>query len=263
MLNAERSTYIAAIDPLPLEALLGESAQISVIGSSDGKSILEDAQRLCPDFLLLDGVLRGVDSLYILEQMRWMMPAPPRVLYLGRDENWLAYALQRGADAAALRNSDSKELLRLAECTAQKLLPELAAPWEEARMEIAQKFAAFLGIPDVMKGKQYICLAVSMLVCAPQLAASYAGLLYPLIASRCATSPQAVEKAIRTAVESTWLSGSLNAIQSLFGYSVDAERGKPTNAEFLAMLSGDARRELAHHMVDQARKTPEKMEKMP
>ena len=75
--------------------------------------------------------------------------------------------------------------------------------------------------------------------------------------------PQAVEKAIRTAVESTWLSGSLNAIQSLFGYSVDAERGKPTNAEFLAMLSGDARRELAHHMVDQARKTPEKMEKMP
>ena len=263
MLNAERSAYIAAMEPLPWEALLGESEQLSVIGSGDGKYILEDVQRLSPDFLLLDGVLRGADSLRILEQMRWMMPAPPRVLYLGQDESWLAYALQRGADAAALRDSERKKLLCLAERTAHELMPKLAEPWEEDRAEIAQKFAEFLGIPDTLKGKQYICMAVSALVCAPQLGASYTGLLYPLLASRYAASPQAVEKAIRTAVESTWLSGNLNAIQSLFGYSVDAERGKPTNAEFLAMLAVHTQREFRHRMADQAQKTPVKMEEMP
>ena len=50
---------------------------------------------------------------------------------------------------------------------------------------------------------------------------------------------------MRTAVESTWLHGNLEAIQQLFGFSVDADRGKPTNAEFLSMLAEHVRRETA------------------
>ena len=263
MLNPGRSAYIAAMEPLRFEALLGESEQLSVIGSGSGEEILRDALRLCPDFLLLDGVLSGADSLRLLEQFGALMPAPPRVLYLGREEKWLALARQKGADAAALWDGDGRALLRLAESTAQKPLPGLAAPWEKDREETAEKYASFLGIPGALKGKQYICLALSMLACAPQLGASYTGLLYPLVASACGTSFHAVEKAIRTAVENTWLNGDLNAIQSLFGYSVDAERGKPTNAEFLSMLAGYVQRELAHRMEKKARITPLKLVKSP
>ena len=263
MLNTGRSVYIAALEPLRFEALFGEAEKLSVIGSGSGEAILDDAMRLCPDFLLLDGVLSGMDSLGLLEQLSARMPAPPRTLYLGREEKWLRLALQKGADTAALCESNDQELLRLAETTAQKPLPDLAAPWEADRTEIAEKYASFLGIPGALKGKQYICLALSMLACAPQLAASYTGLLYPLVASVCLTSPRAVEKAIRTAVESVWLNGDLNAIQSLFGYSVDAERGKPTNAEFLSMLAGYVQRELAHRMEEKARITPAKGIKMP
>ena len=259
MLNAGRSAYIAALEPLRFEAIFGESVKLSVVGSGSGEAILNDAMRLCPDFLLLDSVLPGTDSLSLLDQLSALLPAPPRVLYLGREEKWLRIALQKGADAAALRGGDDRALLLLAEQTAQKPLPDLAAPWEAVRMEIAEKYASFLGIPDTLKGKQYICLALSWLSCAPQLGSSYTGLVYPLVASARLTSPRAVEKAIRTAVESVWLNGDLNAIQSLFCYSVDAERGKPTNAEFLSMLAGYVQRELAHCMERKAQNTPIKM----
>lgn len=262
MLKPEGSAYIAAMEPLRFEALLGKSEQIAVVGSGGGEAIPEEITGLCPDFLLLDGVLSGVDSLNLLEQLRAYMAAPPRVLYLGREEKWLELALQKGADAAALWNISDNELLRLAEDVAQRPLPRLAEPWEADRMKIAERYAFFLRIPDALKGKQYICRAASMLACAPQLGASFTGLLYPLIASSANTSSRAVEKAIRTAVESTWLHGDLDAIQTLFGYSVDAERGKPTNAEFLSMMAGYVEREMKHRMREKARPVPGKMVKM-
>ncbi|MBQ7655088.1 MAG: hypothetical protein IJI53_03185 [Clostridia bacterium] len=263
MLNAKRSVYIAAMEPLRFEALLGRAEDLNVLGGGSGEETARAVRALCPDFLLLDGVLAGVDSLAFLEQMSAEMPAPPRVLYLAREQAWVHMALQKGADAAARWNSDETGLLRLIEETARKPLPRLAEPWEKERDSIAEKYAAFLGIPQGYRGEQYICRAASVLACAPQLGASYAGLLYPYLASIFDTSPQAVEKAIRTAVEATWLRGSLNAIQSLFGYSVDAERGKPTNAEFLSMISGHVRRELSHRMEKKARETPKNWEKMP
>ena len=262
MLTPERSAYIAAMEPLRFEALLGKSEQIAVVGSGSGETIPEEIMGLCPDFLLLDGVLSGLDSLSLLERLSETMPCPPRVLYLGREDKWLGLALQRGADAAAAWNTDDEIILRLTESTAQKPLPRLAEHWEADRMEIAEKYAVLLRIPEALKGKQYICRAVSALACAPQLGASFTGLLYPLVASSCLTSARAVEKAIRTAVESTWLRGDLNAIQTLFGYSVDAERGKPTNAEFLSMLAGYVRRDLARRMREKERNDSERMGKI-
>ena len=90
--------------------------------------------------------------------------------------------------------------------------------------------------------------AAAALACAPQGAASYSGRLYPWTAAAFGVTPGAVERAIRTAVEDTWLHGDLAAIQALFGFSVDAERGKPTNAEFLSMLAQHIREELARQM---------------
>ena len=90
--------------------------------------------------------------------------------------------------------------------------------------------------------------AAAALACSPAQGDSYRERLYPYVAGQCGTTPQAVEKAIRTAVESAWLQGSLEGIQALFGLSVDAEKGKPTNAEFLAMLAEHIKREIQRTM---------------
>lgn len=70
----------------------------------------------------------------------------------------------------------------------------------------------------------------------PPLLADLRGRLYPLVARRHGMTPAAVERSLRTLVESTWNSGSLAALERFFGHSVDPEKGKPTNKEFLCRL---------------------------
>ena len=60
--------------------------------------------------------------------------------------------------------------------------------------------------------------------------------LYPLVARRYGLTPAAVERSLRLLVESTWSRVPLSALERFFGHSVDPERGKPTNREFLAQL---------------------------
>jgi len=60
--------------------------------------------------------------------------------------------------------------------------------------------------------------------------------LYPMAAALCGMTPPAVERSLRLCVESTWSRGSLEALERFFGSSVDPERGKPTNREFLCRV---------------------------
>lgn len=247
--KAMLKTYAAGLNPLRYEALLGRDRAFMVVGSGTGPECAPAIRALQPDFLLLEAVLAGADSLALLAELRNEMPAPPRVLYLAPEESWGKQALGMGADAAALLNCPEEALLSAAKKTGEKPLPALARGWQAVRLAAAGELTDQLGIADALKGKRYIQWAAAALACAPQLAASYSGRLYPLAAEAFETSPRAVERDIRTAIEHTWLFGSLDAIQAFFGYSVDADRGKPTNAEFLSMLAAHIRLEVARQMA--------------
>jgi two-component system response regulator (stage 0 sporulation protein A) len=68
--------------------------------------------------------------------------------------------------------------------------------------------------------------------------------LYPAIAKKCNTTPSRVERAIRHAIEVAWNRGRVDAIDSLFGYTVSGHKGKPTNSEFIALIADRLRLEL-------------------
>lgn len=61
--------------------------------------------------------------------------------------------------------------------------------------------------------------------------------VYAPIARETGRSAASVERNIRYAIECAWVRGDLRALQARFGYTVEAERGKPTNRAFLAQLS--------------------------
>ena len=68
--------------------------------------------------------------------------------------------------------------------------------------------------------------------------------LYPQIAQKFKTTPSRVERAIRHAIEVAWGRGQQEAVENIFGYTVSASKGKPTNSEFIAMIADKLRLEL-------------------
>lgn len=246
--------YIASPAYLQYEKWLGQDASFLVTEScGDGPQALREIRALPLDVLLLDGALQGMDALALLSALGKELPAPPRVLYLyrGPDAVWQSAARENGADEILSAASAPADVLFALRKAAAAPLPRLAKPWEKARLETAERLMGQLQMNPALKGWAYIRFAAACLACAPQLARSFSGSLYPLIGAEYGVSPFSVERAVRTAVENTFLQGSLNGIQALFGLSVDADKGKPTNAEFLSMLAEHVRRETARRMREE------------
>ena len=234
--------YIASVDAGNIERAFSAAPDFSVLGSAkDGRQALTDLLHLLPDAVILDSVLIGLDGTEALRRLR-RMAAPPRVLYLLRT-GLRTGDVQPDAVCSYLESMEAGVLTEKAREAAGRPLPALAAPWQQTRLDIASRLLDQLGVNRRLRGWELIRLAAADLACAPQLAVSLSGRLYPFVADRCRTTPRAAEKAIRTAVEDTWLRGNLGEIQRLFGLTVDAEKGKPTNAEFLSMLAEHVRRE--------------------
>ena len=95
-----------------------------------------------------------------------------------------------------------------------------------------------------IKGYQYLREAIIMSVNDPEMLNSITKILYPTIAKTFQTTSSRVERAIRHAIEVAWNRGKMDTIDELFGYTINAEKGKPTNSEFIAMIADKLRLEL-------------------
>lgn len=94
-----------------------------------------------------------------------------------------------------------------------------------------------IGVPAHIKGYQYLREAIMMSVEDPGMISSITKILYPTIAKRFQTTPSRVERAIRHAIEVAWSRGRMETLDTLFGYTIDTGKGKPTNSEFIALIA--------------------------
>lgn len=105
-----------------------------------------------------------------------------------------------------------------------------------------------LGIPSHIKGYQYIREAVGIIFEKPEIIGGITKELYPELASKFNTTVSRVERAIRHAIEVSWNRGNLDFMEELFGFSVDIDRAKPTNSEFMVTIADKLR--LDFHKVN-------------
>ena len=98
-----------------------------------------------------------------------------------------------------------------------------------------------IGVPAHNKGYQYLREAIKMCVKDMEMLNSITKLLYPTIAERYQTTPSRVERAIRHAIEVAWNRGRMETLEALFGYTVNIGKGKPTNSEFIALITDKLR----------------------
>ena len=98
-----------------------------------------------------------------------------------------------------------------------------------------------IGVPAHIKGYHYLRDSIIMSVENPEIINAVTKQLYPSVAKRYETTSSRVERAIRHAIEVAWDRGDVDILNSYFGYTIHNSRGKPTNSEFIAMISDKLR----------------------
>lgn len=101
-----------------------------------------------------------------------------------------------------------------------------------------------IGIPVHILGYQYLRYAVRITIEDMKMINSITKQMYPTVAKRFNTTPSRTERAIRHAIEVAFDRGNVEVMDSLFGYSINSEKGKPTNSEFIATIADKLRLKL-------------------
>ena len=94
-----------------------------------------------------------------------------------------------------------------------------------------------IGIPAHISGYRHIIEAILMVVYDKNRMTKINDLIYQEIANKNKKSKSAVERAMRRAIEIAWERGNLDYINEIFGYTINPQKGKPTNKEFIAMIA--------------------------
>ena len=106
-----------------------------------------------------------------------------------------------------------------------------------------------LGMPSHIKGYQYIREGITMIYNDPNIIGGITKELYPELASKFDTTVSRVERAIRHAIEVSWNRGNWDYMEELFGHSVDIDKAKPTNSEFIVTVADKLRLEFHQDAV--------------
>lgn len=214
----------------------------------DGFSAVQAVSELCPDLLILDHVMPNLDGLGVLEAVR-ALEFRPRILMLTAfgQERLIQRAAELGADYYLMKPFDFPTLVERIRQIANPRAAAFEYQGERRRQQVERQVGQLLsslGVPPHFKGYTYLRDAITCVVFQPDLLGAVTKELYPRVARERNTTSTKVERAIRHAIESTWIRGNLQYIDELFAHTVDAEKGKPTNSSFIARLADLVRLEL-------------------
>lgn len=235
-----------------------ENIEIAFI-AHDGLKALEEIENHLPDVLVLDMIMPHLDGLGVLEGINSMeLPAYPRTIVLSAvgQETITQKSINLGAEYYIVKPFNFDVLL--------KRINQLAGNDTESESKMnyvrsinSNKQQVFhedmemlvtnviheIGVPAHIKGYHYLRDAIMMVVDDMDLLGAVTKELYPAIAFKNNTTPSRVERAIRHAIEVAWNRGRVETINQLFGYTVGEHKGKPTNSEFIAIISDKLRLE--------------------
>jgi len=217
-----------------------------------GTEVLAALPHVEADVLVLDLIMPHLDGLGVLEKLPELgLEHRPVVVVLSAfgHETITRHAMELGADYFVLKPFTLDVLAERLREVVNRLRRPVPAPASSRRQaassanleaEITERLQE-IALPAHIKGYTYLREAIAMTVANPALLAAVTKELYPAVASRFGTTPSRVERAIRHAIEVTWSRARPEVISSVFGYTVDFERGKPSNAEFIALMADRVR----------------------
>lgn len=214
----------------------------------DGAIVMEEINSFCPDVVLMDMFMSSIDAIGVMRRVKALRRTgtPVFVLVSGYDSPVLEKeALSAGAAYFVIKPYQPEDLIeRISDlmtcCSAaegndlhQGEIINLDKDLEITVTDILHQ----IGVPAHIKGYHYLRDSIMMCIRRPETINAVTKELYPSVAEKYDTTPSRVERAIRHAIEVAWDRGDVDILNSYFGYTIHNSRGKPTNSEFIAMIS--------------------------
>ena len=220
-----------------LRDAIEKTEEFTVVGSAgDGTEAAQLIGRYHPELAVMDVVLPGLDGLGVLKQLKSRGDAT-KVIMLSAfcSDQVVAEAMELGACYFLPKPFETEALLdRMRSVFGQTAAPESGSG---ALKNMVTSIIHEIGVPAHIKGYQYLREAIMITVQDMDVINAVTKVLYPEVAKRFCTTPSRVERAIRHAIEVAWDRGDVDVLGSYFGYTIQNSRGKPTNSEFIAMIS--------------------------
>lgn len=222
-----------------------------VEGFSNGRLLYDAILEKKPDIVILDVVLPEMDGLTIIEKVKAQDGYDNVHFFLHAQvgpDSMVESGLEMGADYYFLKPMSMEIMMRRIRqiveeqenAAADCLLMEKEQMVDMLEQDVTEMILS-IGIPAHIKGYQYVREGIMLAIGDMNNLNYITKLLYPAIAKKYKTSAGSVERAIRHAIEVAWNRGNYSRIEELFGYTVSAGKGKPTNSEFIALIADKIR----------------------
>lgn len=229
----------------------------------DGMEAVEMIESGCrPDILVLDLIMPHMDGLGVLETLNGMeLDKYPRVVMtsaIGQD-SIIQKAMSMGAQYYLVKPVNMSLLVKRINQLDSKVTdifrPEVGQTHLKKSLVLRDSLLNNdleiditnliheIGVPAHIKGYQYLRDAITLVVGNKEMLGAVTKELYPVVATMNNTTPSRVERAIRHAIELAWNRGKMETLEALFGYTIQQQKGKPTNSEFIAIIADKLRLE--------------------
>ena len=209
----------------------------------DGIKLIEEEQGKF-DVVLLDLIMPQKDGLYVLQQIKEReLDANVIVETSYNAQDVIRQVSEYGVSYFILKPFDLEDLkTRIAEVYNSKNKTGKNINLKQNNLQISiTKILHELGIPSHIKGYQYIREGIGILYDRPETIGGITKELYPELANKFDTTVSRVERAIRHAIEVSWNRGDWDLMEEIFGHSVDIDKAKPTNSEFIVTIADKLR----------------------
>jgi len=221
---------------------------------SNGMEVLDVLGKKDVEVLILDLIMPYMDGIGVLEKIAELNLEPrPKIIILTAfgQENITQKAEKLGADYYILKPFNLQVLGDRVRQVARDIRPSMDKRGSSSvvmpmpvpknlELEVT-RIIHEIGVPAHVKGYQYLRSAIMLVTEEINYLGAVTKELYPTIAKKYDTTPSRVERAIRHAIELAWDRGDIDRINKFFGYTINGEKGKPTNSEFIAIIADKLR----------------------
>lgn len=228
------------------KVLTGRGMNVTLC-DKDGFKVLDNISKIHPDIVIADVFMPNLDIIGVLDNINNSdIRQKPFVAAMSSFDNpkLEKETLEAGADFYFIKpfdiNSFADRIEYFAKDTNVTIQTQESVSKHDLELMVTEIMHQ-IGVPAHIKGYHYLRKAIILSVRNTEVVNSVTKILYPTVAKMHNTTSSRVERAIRHAIEVAWDRGDIDVLNSYFGYTIQNDRGKPTNSEFIAMIADKLR----------------------